>query len=452
MKKNLLSLLALLFSTIAYSQLNEIHLAYPDTFNIRSVSEKNGTLYCIASRYKTYLPNRNFLLKSTDAGDNWTVLKQFTLSKNPMFYAAINDSVHYLAFQYDSSYILKTTNACSTFDTITNLASGFDESFYAINKDTVVYSGYIINKGNFLFITRDGFQTIDTLNIDKYIPVKGTKNKYLGYNRRLSIINDSTWISLTTRLNTNKTALIITHDAGITWDTTTNDIQGLDKKYFRSSYFIDNRGVVLHYTTDYTKQQVLFSSDTGHSFSVVDSFDVSGHFQQESQIRNNGSIYLWSRDTFRYTTNFGLNWNSYSYFSTPYKFLPYFNFHPIFINDTVIILDNYEEIRHYDPIKGYHKLFRIDINSVGIAPSKKNQANFSVYPNPFNSSIKIECNELFSGKIKLLDLQGRIIMEKEINNIMSLEINKPDLESGIYFVNLILENGESNGVVKVIKL
>jgi len=450
MKKNLLFLFALLFSTIAYSQLNEIHLTYPDTFNIRSVSEKNGTLYCIASRYKTYLPNRNFLLKSTDAGDNWTVLKQFTLGENPMFYAAINDSVHYLAFQNDSSYILKTTNACSTFDTITNLAFGFDESFYAINKDTVVFNGYIINKGDFLFITRDGFQTIDTLNIDKFIPVKGTKNKYIGYNRRLSIINDSTWISLTTKLNTNKAALIITYDAGATWDTTTNDIQNLDNKYFRSSYFIDNRGVVLHYATDYTQQQLLFSADTGHSFSVVDSFD--SYYQQEAQIRNNGYIYLWGRDTFKYTTDYGLNWNAYPYFSIPYKRFPYQYLHPIYVNDTVIIIDNYETIEHTNPIKGYHKLYQIDINSVGIVSSKKNKTHFSVYPNPFNSSIKIECNELFSGKIKLLDLQGRIIMEKEISNIMSLEIDKADLEPGIYFVNLILENGKSNGVVKVIKL
>jgi len=448
MKKILLSLLAMLFSTIAYSQLTEIHLAYPDTFNIRSVSEKDGTLYCIASRYKTYLHNRNFLLKSTDAGDNWTVLKQFTLSKNPMFYAAINDSVHYLVFQNDSNYILKTTNACSSFDTIANLTFGYKESFHAINKDTVVFSGYFNNKGSFLFITRDGFQTIDTVSIDKYIPIKGTKNKYLGYNRRLSIINDSTWVSLTNKINTNKTALIITHDAGVTWDTTTNDIMNIDTRHCRSSHFIDNRGVLLHYTANYSQQHLLLSVDTGHSFSVLDSLK----YYQEAQIRNNGYIYMWKRDSFRLTKDYGINWNSYPYYANSYTNLPYFYFHPIYVNDTVIILDNYEMIAHYDPIKGYHKIFRIDINSVGIASNIKKQANFTVYPNPFNSSLKIECNEQFSGKVKLLDIQGRIIIEKEISNIMSLKIDKPDLDAGVYFIKLILESGESSGVVKVIKI
>ena len=43
-------------------------------------------------------------------------------------------------------------------------------------------------------------------------------------------------------------------------------------------------------------------------------------------------------------------------------------------------------------------------------------------------------------------------MEKEISNIMSLKIDKPDLDAGVYFIKLILESGESNGVVKVIKI
>ena len=440
----------MLFSTLAYSQysqLTEIHLAYPDTFNIRSVSEKNGTLYCLASRYKTYLHNRNFLLKSTDAGENWTVLKQFTLSRNPMFYAAANDSVHYLVFQGDTNYILKTTNACSTFDTIPNLPYSIDESFYAINKDTVVFNGYIMYKGKFLFVTRDGFQTVDTLKIDTYIYSKGTKDKFLGYNKRLSIINDSTWISLTTKKNTNKVALIITRNAGITWDTTTNYIQNLDADLFRSCSFIDNRGVLLHYTPDY-QQQLLLSVDSGHSFSVLDSFK----YFQSAQIRNNGNIYLWKKASFRFTTDNGITWNRYPYFGINHPPLPFFYFHPIYVNDTVIILDNYEMIEHYRPLKGYHKLYRLDINSVDIASSKKPQANFTVYPNPFNSSIKIGCNEQFSGNIRILDIRGRIIMEKEIDNIMSLEIDKPDLESGVYFIQLISENGKSNGVVKVIKL
>jgi len=447
MKKFILFLLASAFSTIAYSQLTEIHLAYPDTFNIRSVSEKNGTLYCIASRYKTYLHNRNFLLKSTDAGENWTVLKQFTLSKNPMFYAAANDSVHYLVFQSDSNYILKTTNACSTFDTIPNLPYSIDESFYAINKDTVVFNGYMY-KGKFLFVTRDGFQTVDTLKIDTYIYSKGTKDKFMGYNKRLSIINDSTWISLTTKKNTNKVALIITHDAGVTWDTTTNDILNLDIKYFRSCSFIDNRGVIIHYTADYSQQQLLLSVDSGHSFSVLDSFK----YLQSAQIRNNGNIYLWKNASFKFTTDNGITWNTYPYFGINHLSLPFYYFHPIYVNDTVIILDNYEMIEHNKPLKGYHKLYRIDINSVGIASNIKKQANFTVYPNPFNSSIKIECNEQFSGNIRILDLQGRIIMEKEIDNIISLKIDKPDLEAGVYFIQLVSENGKSNGVVKVIKL
>ncbi len=443
MKSLLFSLLIMAFSTLAYSQYNEIHLSYPDTFNIRAVSEKNGTLYCIASRYKTYLFNRTFLLKSTDAGDSWTVLKQFTLTKNPIFYSAVNDSVHYLAFSNYSNYILKTTDMFNSIDTINLLLNQpiyFDESFYAINKDTVVFNGGITNKGRFLFVTRDGFQSLDTVfyyndsNITK-------KSLHISYNRRLTIANDTTWYAIAEKYNPNYFSMIKTQDAGVTWDTVNNQFYNQDINGFlvQSIDFIGDTGLVIsrdYY--GYKKDQLFLTTGGGNNFSAIDSFK----YVREAQISRDGSICSWDGMLLKYSNDYGQNWETnninlyYSFFAS----------HPIYIHDSVIIIDYYDHNGDY-----FHKLIRLDLKTLSISQKEKKHPVFSAFPNPLSNSINIHTNENFSGKIRLFDIQGRILIEKEMKNNVSIMLDCTNLSPGIYFVKLVSESGKSNGVVKVIK-
>jgi len=177
---------------------------------------------------------------------------------------------------------------CSSLDTVLEVFAA-NNAFYAINKDTIVASGYVINKGSHLFVSRNAFQTIDTLKISAI-------SEYNGYNRGLSIINDSVWVTLTNKKGQNNTALIRTQNAGISWDTI--NILNIDINRFRSISFKNNQGVLLAYSNDYPYKNLLLSTDSGNTFSVVDSFSTYGDSNvREASICTNGNIYLWNKSS-----------------------------------------------------------------------------------------------------------------------------------------------------------
>jgi len=299
-----------------------------------------------------------------------------------------------------------------------------------------------------LFVSRNAFQTIDTLKISAI-------SEYNGYNRGLSIINDSVWVTLTNKKGQNNTALIRTQNAGISWDTI--NILNIDINRFRSISFKNNQGVLLAYSNDYPYKNLLLSTDSGNTFSVVDSFSTYGDSNvREASICTNGNIYLWNKssDHFVFFENKGAGWHGYS-LQIPYQNRGhYYNFHALYINDTTIILDSYEMQwgNPPDPSKGFHKIYRVDVNSLSIHSATKTNAEFTIFPNPFNQSLKIRTPKNFSGRIRLTDLFGRIILEREQRNINSMELNNLDIKPGIYFINLEAIEGKSLGTVKVIKL
>jgi hypothetical protein len=78
-------------------------------------------------------------------------------------------------------------------------------------------------------------------------------------------------------------------------------------------------------------------------------------------------------------------------------------------------------------------------NSINRFEPKLNE--ISVYPNPFTETIKIEWDWRNSSdtKIQLLDIQGRVIFQKN-NNQSPITLFLPEVQPGLYYLKLTQES------------
>jgi hypothetical protein len=73
-----------------------------------------------------------------------------------------------------------------------------------------------------------------------------------------------------------------------------------------------------------------------------------------------------------------------------------------------------------------------------------------VYPNPFSDDINIDFEDnQVEGMIKILDISGRVILEKNVNNHKAMKVNLSEIPSGVYFVSMEI-NGQMN-FAKIVK-
>lgn len=93
----------------------------------------------------------------------------------------------------------------------------------------------------------------------------------------------------------------------------------------------------------------------------------------------------------------------------------------------------------------------VDVEVQLIALSIKNDMSLvsNIYPNPTYGAVNIELQEAFNtASVKIYNAQGQIVMSKEIYQMHTM-IHLTDMESGIYFVNLNIDN--NNYVGRIIK-
>lgn len=86
--------------------------------------------------------------------------------------------------------------------------------------------------------------------------------------------------------------------------------------------------------------------------------------------------------------------------------------------------------------------------TVGINDKLESNNNLMVYPNPANSTITISTEKTIAQKISLMDVYGRVVKTVQPNSSSTI-MDLQNIESGIYFVNVI--NGNSKQTVKVVK-
>ncbi len=91
-------------------------------------------------------------------------------------------------------------------------------------------------------------------------------------------------------------------------------------------------------------------------------------------------------------------------------------------------------------------------NPFGPNPTTENQLN--LYPNPAQDVVNIKVKDLKEGAIiQVLDLQGRVIISKEINNDNqeNIQMELPNLNEGMYVIQVNNNNNISSGKLMITK-
>ncbi len=82
---------------------------------------------------------------------------------------------------------------------------------------------------------------------------------------------------------------------------------------------------------------------------------------------------------------------------------------------------------------------------------------FSIEPNPFTDDFTISLQNIRSGKVEVLDAQGKIIIVKEMNetNVLNIQTQTKlhQLSDGLYLVRITMNDGtiEQKRVLKISK-
>ena len=98
------------------------------------------------------------------------------------------------------------------------------------------------------------------------------------------------------------------------------------------------------------------------------------------------------------------------------------------------------EIVDKDGSKTYSDIKRVTLNE------KQDTRNIIIYPNPTKTTVNIECKN--AKELLVTDYLGKIVMSKKIVNNQYSTINVQQYSKGLYFVKLVLNNGE----IKIEKL
>ena len=92
---------------------------------------------------------------------------------------------------------------------------------------------------------------------------------------------------------------------------------------------------------------------------------------------------------------------------------------------------------------GFEENTQISTNYLSLSDLDVN--NFSVYPNPSEYLLTIKVNGFnIPEKYSIIDINGRIILDKIVYSESDLSISVALLESGVYFLNIIAEDKEEN--------
>ncbi len=76
-------------------------------------------------------------------------------------------------------------------------------------------------------------------------------------------------------------------------------------------------------------------------------------------------------------------------------------------------------------------------------------ADIAVYPNPARTTLTVEANETIR-QIRLLDVSGQVIKLIEVN-ALNHNINVEDLNTGIYFVEMLTAKGVVTKKVQILR-
>ncbi|MBX7047323.1 MAG: T9SS type A sorting domain-containing protein [Ignavibacteria bacterium] len=361
--------------------------------------------------------NNNYLLKTTNGGDNWNIV--LTDTEPFVKVKFINQNTRFTnAFQK----IYKTTNAGLNWNIITLPGDVFGDDMFVLNQDTIwlANSGSLV--GGVFRTTNGGVNWTQQLNIGSLNPVR-----IYFYNKDIGFISNSTgtYLRKTTNCGVNWTQIGI---QGFTDIHFINDLTGW-RAYASSTKKTTDGG--LSWIDQPLPQQISGSRNIlSFSFLNKDTIWGVGGYVIYPNSQSRGVVYT--------STNGGTNW----FYQVP---------------DTSIYAGTYRKIIFIDNKKGWAAGTALIHTKVGGDPlTSINQTNLQLpsqynlgqnYPNPFNPTTQInyEIKSASFISIKVFDLQGKKLatLVNQRQNVGSYSVSfdalKYNISSGIYFYSMYLE-------------
>ena len=105
------------------------------------------------------------------------------------------------------------------------------------------------------------------------------------------------------------------------------------------------------------------------------------------------------------------------------------NVYPYFESGNIII----SSLVYSDPtyVPGF---YLVKSSSLGIGDNSI--SDFSMYPNPSSSVVKISAPETQIKTIDVYDLNGRLVISNQYNSVKKTDLDVANLSSGIYLLNI----------------
>ena len=95
--------------------------------------------------------------------------------------------------------------------------------------------------------------------------------------------------------------------------------------------------------------------------------------------------------------------------------------------------DHFSELSLLDAL---HAVIESTISSV----ASESRTELAIYPNPITDIIEIQSNDFLDGILRLINLQGQVVLEKKCEGISEMQINASELPSGTYVCQVISDN------------
>jgi photosystem II stability/assembly factor-like uncharacterized protein len=383
----------------------------------------------------TQMSGTSYILKSSNRGDNWSVIYSDTNSNSFSCIQFSNANTGYVGglIRFNFNYhILKTTDGGISWSNINTPQFTYQADISVLNEDTIWFPMDESSTGGVFYTSNGGASWAHQLNIGAANP-----DRIYMYNAMIGFAAKSSGNSL-----------YRTTDGGDNWTLIDNN-EGFNDMYFVNSL------------TGWKSPPMKKTTNGGLNW-ITQVLPTGGNLVPEGRTFTNiNRDTIWAGGGYKFfpgngnraTLNFTSNGGDVWYFQLP---------------DTSFGITNLPLIQFinkrngwaYGTTRGIHTTtggdtnFYLPVNQI----STKVPGNFKLfqnYPNPFNPKTKIKYQTSKSGYVKLAvyDIQGReletIVNKKQNSGIYEVIFDGSGYSSGVYFYSLYFD-GKLAGTKKML--
>ncbi len=375
----------------------------------------------------------NYILKSTNSGDNWNIVyRQYTSSIRPF------NKVQFL--NKDTGFVggnrlLKTTNSGLNWTSLT-LPSGTNTiGLHVLNEDTIWFADDIPFDGGLFRSTNKGINWERQYDAG---PAPNPDHVYM-YNGRIGFMTRSSNL------------LYKTTNSGVNWFTIPGGVWQ-DIKFIDSlTGWKANSNATLSKTTDGGLNWINQPMPTGGIIlsSAIQSISV---INKDTLFGSGGGVFYGGgrvRGILYRSTNSGSNW-VFQITDTSYGIAGYYKVQ--FLNKTIGwgfgIINNSNICSNIHTINGGDTTFLVGLQQVS-SQVPKDFMLFQNYPNPFNPKTNIKYSvkrETSNVKLIVYDIQGRVVTvlvnQKQNAGTYEIDFSGNGYASGVYFYKITVQTGK----------